>query len=106
CDSRRGMRQTTIERQGTTHKMPSARDLEPSSDWPYQLPRSGRDAITALGAAPPLDIFREYDIRGRIDLPPDPDSSKINGFLCDRLGRAFGTYLRQKGVDEVAIGYD
>jgi phosphomannomutase/phosphoglucomutase len=45
------------------------------------------------------DIFREYDIRGIADQDLTPSVVKA-------LGRAFGAYLKPKGINTVTIGYD
>lgn len=44
-------------------------------------------------------IFRGYDLRGLIgkDLSPE---------LAEHLGRAYGTYLRRKGIAELVVGRD
>jgi len=46
-----------------------------------------------------LDIFREYDIRGNVD-DDFPDHIVI------KLGRAFGTIIKRKGGQELAISGD
>lgn len=76
------------------------------SAWPHHLPRSGRDAISM--AVGPLDgsLFREYDIRGRVDPAPPDVSYPLNQFVASRIARAFGTWLRQRGIDEAVVGYD
>jgi len=79
---------------------------KPSETWPFPFPGSGRDAISALLSLPPADIFREYDLRGLADAPLDFDATRLNPFVCNRLGRAFGTYLSELDVDEVIVGYD
>lgn len=77
-----------------------------SATWPHDLPRSGRDAITFATGNLDESLFREYDIRGRVhDVPPDP-TFPLNEFVANRLGRAFGTYLRRHGIDKSVIGYD
>ena len=45
------------------------------------------------------EIFREYDIRGVVgkDLSPD---------IINLLGKAFGTYLLERGVKDVLVGRD
>lgn len=45
------------------------------------------------------NIFRGYDLRGLVgeDLSPE---------LAEHLGRAFGTYMRRKGVTEFVVGRD
>jgi phosphomannomutase/phosphoglucomutase len=45
------------------------------------------------------EIFRQYDIRGLVDQDLTPASVEL-------LGKAIGTYYRQKGVKEVALGRD
>jgi phosphomannomutase/phosphoglucomutase len=45
------------------------------------------------------NIFREYDIRGRV-----PD--ELNQETVYRLGLCFGTYYHQKGVSRIALGRD
>ncbi len=45
------------------------------------------------------EIFREYDIRGRVDTDLKEDT-------VHAIGRAYGTYLRQKGLSTVASGRD
>ena len=44
-------------------------------------------------------IFREYDIRGVVekDFPDD---------VVENLGKAFGTYVKRKGVDKISLGGD
>jgi len=45
------------------------------------------------------DIFREYDIRGLVD-------KDLNDDTVDLLGRAYGTYLRRRGLNDVIVGRD
>ncbi len=45
------------------------------------------------------DIFREYDIRGVVGT--DLTEERVEG-----LGRAFGTYLRERGRDQAVVGRD
>jgi len=47
----------------------------------------------------PSNIFREYDIRGIAD-------TELNSSVVTMIGKAFGTYLREKGVAKVSIGGD
>ncbi len=83
------------------------RSIEPSPAWPaVDFPRSGRDALSMLTEPPPEDIFREYDLRGLVDAPFGFDASRITPFTASVLGRAFGTYLAEEGVDAVVVGYD
>jgi len=44
-------------------------------------------------------IFRQYDIRGLVgeDLTPE---------IVETIGRAFGTYIRERGGKKISIGYD
>ena len=44
-------------------------------------------------------IFREYDIRGKVedDFPPE---------VVENLGKAFGTYIKRAGGQEVALSGD
>jgi phosphomannomutase/phosphoglucomutase len=44
-------------------------------------------------------VFREYDIRGVV-------GTDITEEDVERLGRAWGTYLRQHGRDRALVGYD
>lgn len=44
-------------------------------------------------------IFREYDIRGLVDIDLTPETVSI-------LARAIGTYFRQNLVQRVSLGYD
>lgn len=44
-------------------------------------------------------IFREYDIRGTVDVD-------INNEFAHLLGRAFATLCNERGIKEIAIGYD
>lgn len=45
------------------------------------------------------EIFRGYDIRGLIDKDLNPD-------VYYTLGRAYGTFLQQRRIQEAAVGYD
>jgi len=45
------------------------------------------------------EIFREYDIRGIVDKDLNPGTVEL-------LGKGIGTYFRQKGKTEVALGKD
>lgn len=44
-------------------------------------------------------VFREYDIRGLVDIDMNRDDVR-------RLGQAFGTYLRDREVEEALVGWD
>lgn len=57
-----------------------------------------RYRLSAMFAFNP-EIFREYDIRGIVERDLTPS-------VVEALGRAFATYLRRKGIDTVAVGYD
>jgi phosphomannomutase/phosphoglucomutase len=45
------------------------------------------------------DIFREYDIRGIAEKDLNPD-------VINRIGKAFGTYLLERGIKDVLVGRD
>ena len=45
------------------------------------------------------EIFREYDIRGIAD-------RDLLSPVIELLGRAFGRYLRSKGISAATVGYD
>ena len=76
------------------------------NDWPYDLPRSGRDAITFATEFLEESIFREYDVRGRVDPAPVDTSVPMNEFVTRRVGAAFGTWLHRQGIARVVVGYD
>ena len=44
-------------------------------------------------------IFREYDIRGIAD-------TDLSDPVVEAVGKAFGTWLRRRGVDKVSVGGD
>jgi phosphomannomutase/phosphoglucomutase len=71
-----------------------------------QFSRSGNDELTFSSDFLPKSLFREYDVRGTVDASPITESETLNGFVAQRLGRAFGTYLDKRGVSTVAIGHD
>jgi phosphomannomutase/phosphoglucomutase len=76
------------------------------SQWPLDLPRSGRDPISfAVDHLDPT-LFREYDLRGRLDPRAPERSEPVHEFVANRLGRAFGTFLGQRGQVAVAVGHD
>ncbi len=45
------------------------------------------------------DIFREYDIRGRV-------GSDLTQDTVAKIARAYGTYLLEHGIDEAVVGHD
>ena len=45
------------------------------------------------------EIFREYDIRGIADKDLNPD-------IVNQIGKAFGTYLLERGTKDVLVGRD
>jgi phosphomannomutase/phosphoglucomutase len=45
-------------------------------------------------------MFREYDIRGRVN------DDELNATSAELIGKAFGTFLDKRGVDDVVVGYD
>jgi len=75
------------------------------SDWPTQLPRSGRDAISFARDLLDMSVFREYDVRGRVNFAL-PNANGLNEFTVDRIGRAFGTELDKRGIRRVVVGCD
>lgn len=77
----------------------------PVSAWPFPLPGSGRDAVSQLVSPVDPSIFREYDVRGRVDSATSPLPSIHEG-VANRIGKAFGTLLRDRGGDHVAVGFD
>ncbi|MGE5541774.1 MAG: phosphomannomutase, partial [Bacillota bacterium] len=44
-------------------------------------------------------VFREYDIRGLV-------GKDLNAGTVDIIGRAYGTYLRDRGMTDVILGRD
>src|SRR3989344_3725129 len=44
-------------------------------------------------------IFRGYDLRGLVDTDLSPE-------LAVHLGKAYGTYLRRRGITEFVVGMD
>jgi len=44
-------------------------------------------------------IFRGYDVRGVVN-------KDLNPKIVEHLGRAFGTYLKERGIKKAVIGYD
>jgi phosphomannomutase/phosphoglucomutase len=45
-------------------------------------------------------MFREYDIRGRVN------DKELNPKTAEWIGRAYGTFLEERGVDTVVVGHD
>jgi phosphomannomutase/phosphoglucomutase len=45
-------------------------------------------------------MFREYDIRGRVD------DEELNTTSAEIIGKAFGTFLHQRGIVDMTVGYD
>jgi phosphomannomutase/phosphoglucomutase len=45
-------------------------------------------------------MFREYDIRGRVN------ADELNEKSAELIGRAYGTFLARRGVDHVVVGHD
>ncbi|MBN1836151.1 MAG: phosphomannomutase/phosphoglucomutase [Spirochaetales bacterium] len=45
-------------------------------------------------------MFREYDLRGRVS------GEELNVPSVQHIARAFGTFLAGRGIDRVAVGYD
>ena len=44
-------------------------------------------------------IFREYDIRGLAD-------TELTDDTVHKIGRAFGSFLTEKGKSQVGVGHD
>ncbi|MBZ1345040.1 MAG: phosphomannomutase/phosphoglucomutase [Candidatus Nealsonbacteria bacterium] len=44
-------------------------------------------------------IFRGYDVRGEADKDLNPE-------IVEHLGRAYGTFLRKRGIKKAVVGYD
>ncbi len=45
-------------------------------------------------------MFREYDIRGRVN------DDELNARSAEWIGRGFGTFLARRGIDDMVVGYD
>ncbi len=45
-------------------------------------------------------MFREYDIRGRVN------DEELNSKSAEWIGRGFGTFLARRGIDDMVVGYD
>jgi phosphomannomutase / phosphoglucomutase len=77
-----------------------------ANPWPFELPRSGRDAISFAVGDVDSTLFREYDVRGTIQYVPPDSSYPLNEFVANRIGRAFGTFLAGRDVGSVVVGFD
>ncbi|MEX2548616.1 MAG: phosphomannomutase/phosphoglucomutase [Nitriliruptoraceae bacterium] len=80
--------------------------IDPTPTWPHPLPGSGHDAVSHLSGPPPAGIFRDYDVRGRVEGPFDHDRELLTPFGANVIGRAFGTHLDALGIEAVAVGHD
>jgi phosphomannomutase/phosphoglucomutase len=45
-------------------------------------------------------MFREYDIRGKVN------DEELNSHSTEIIGKAFGTFLDRLGIDDVVVGFD
>ncbi|HEU4363944.1 MAG TPA: phosphomannomutase/phosphoglucomutase [Candidatus Krumholzibacteria bacterium] len=45
-------------------------------------------------------MFREYDIRGRVN------DEELNARSAEWIGRGFGTFLARRGIEDMVVGYD
>ncbi len=45
-------------------------------------------------------MFREYDIRGRVN------DTELNAKSAEFIGRGFGTFLDRRGIADMVVGYD
>jgi phosphomannomutase/phosphoglucomutase len=45
-------------------------------------------------------MFREYDLRGRVN------ESELNEYSVAVIAKAYGTMLRNRGIDDAVVGYD
>ena len=45
-------------------------------------------------------MFREYDIRGRVN------DTELNANSAELIGKGYGTFLKERNVDKVVVGYD
>jgi len=45
-------------------------------------------------------MFREYDIRGRVN------DAELNAGSAELIGKGFGTFLERRGITDLAVGYD
>lgn len=45
-------------------------------------------------------MFREYDIRGRVN------DDELNARSAELIGKGFGTFLAQRGISNMVVGYD
>jgi phosphomannomutase/phosphoglucomutase len=80
-------------------------EVQSAASWPFILPGSGRDAISQAVAQVDPMVFREYDLRGRVDVTSGPIPSMNEG-VASRIGKAFGTLLSARGLQKVVVGFD
>jgi len=45
-------------------------------------------------------MFREYDIRGRVN------DAELNATTAELIGKGFGTFLENRGIQDMVVGYD
>jgi phosphomannomutase/phosphoglucomutase len=45
-------------------------------------------------------MFREYDIRGRVN------DDELNANSAELIGKGFGTFLEKRGIHDLVVGYD
>jgi phosphomannomutase/phosphoglucomutase len=45
-------------------------------------------------------MFREYDIRGRVN------DDELNARSAELIGKGFGTFLERRGIGDMVVGYD
>jgi len=45
-------------------------------------------------------MFREYDIRGRVN------DAELNATSAEWIGKGFGTFLDKRGIQDMVVGYD
>ena len=48
-----------------------------------------------------LTLFREYDIRGRID-----QEGELTAEVVDAIGRGFAVFLNRRGIHDAIVGHD
>jgi phosphomannomutase/phosphoglucomutase len=64
--------------------------------YPQQLTKGSEDGFMSYINP---QVFREYDIRGIVD-------EDLNTQVLERIGKAYGTYMRGYGAEVVSIGRD